>query len=507
MSRAQGRARDLAVLGGLLAVAALLRLPGLADRGGWDSDQGIDMATLQAFVTHGVVPLLGPSTSIGNVHHGALYYYLLAPAAVPSGGTDPTAVVLLIALFGIAAVGVIWWLGRAMGGPGAGLVAGLLAATSATGVGSSTFIWNPNLLPLAASLTLAFAWRAWTTGNARWWLGAGAAQAVVQQAHLLGIFALPALAALWLADLRRSPDRRRSVARWGLAGLALIALGYLPLLIHELGSGFDQTRAALDYLRAGGDTAGPGLAARLLFVPLRVIAWPLVGLATDALPAAVVAVLATVALVGWRLAAARGAEAIATRWLAGWAVSATLLLALFVASLATVTPLPVDHYHAYVDPAILTLLGLGAAALWRRDRAGRVLAVAGVAALVGWNLATQPPAVASNGSWPEARAAAARLAAEIRGVPTALLDVPPFKPVAAYSYPLALLGVTPVEAPAASRLVVICDDLFQQVVGAACRGPAETAALARAGIARPLLVDRFSPSPGRTISVYDRGTP
>ena len=71
------------------------------------------MTTLQAFVTHGIVPLLGPSTSIGNVHHGALYYYLLAPAAIPAGGTDPTAVVFLIALFGIAAVGVTWWLGRA----------------------------------------------------------------------------------------------------------------------------------------------------------------------------------------------------------------------------------------------------------------------------------------------------------------------------------------------------------------------------------------------------------
>jgi 4-amino-4-deoxy-L-arabinose transferase-like glycosyltransferase len=507
MMRAQGRARDLAVLGGLLAVAALLRLPGLASRGGWDSDQGVDMATLQAFVTHGIVPLLGPSTSIGNVHHGALYYYLLAPAALPSGGTDPTAVVLLIALFGIAAVGATWWLGRAMGGPGAGLVAGLLAATSGTAVGSSTFIWNPNLLPLAASLTLACAWRAWTTRNARWWVAAGAAQAVVQQAHLLGIFALPALAALWLADLRRKRDRRRSVARWGLAGLALIALGYLPLLIHELGSGFDQTRAALEYLRAGGDAAGPGLGVRLLFVPLRVAAWPLVGLATDAPAAAVVAVIAAGVLVGWRLIGARGAEATATRWLTGWAVSATLLLAVLVGSLATVTPLPVDHYHAYVDPAILTLVGLGAAALWRRDRAGRVLAFAGVAALVAWNLATQPPAVAANGSWPEARAAADRLAAEIRGAPTALLDVPTFKPVAAYSYPLALLGMTPVEAPGASRLVVICDDLFQQVVGASCRGPAETAALARAGIARPVLVDRFSPAPGRTISVYDRGTP
>jgi 4-amino-4-deoxy-L-arabinose transferase-like glycosyltransferase len=454
------------------------------------------MATLQAFVTHGVVPLLGPQTSIGNVHHGALYYYLLAPAAIPAGGKDPVTVVLWIALAGIAAVGVVWWLGRAMGGPVAGLIAGLLA------VGGSTFIWNPNLLPLAASLALACGWRAWTTRNARWWLAAGAAQAVVQQAHLLGIVALPALAALWLAELRRRPDRRGSAARWGLAGLGVIALGYLPLLLHELGSGFDQTRAALDFVRAGGDASGPGLVFRLFFVPLRIAAWPLVGLVTDAPAAAVIAVVAGGSLVGWRIAASRGAEATATRWLLGWVVSSTLLLTLFVASLATVTPLPVDHYHAFVDPAVIVLVGLGAAALWKRDLAGRGLAVVGVTALVAWNLGTQPPAVAANGDWPAARDAAARLAAEIRDVPTALLDVPPFKPVTAYSYPLGLLGVTPVDVSAAHRLVVICDDLFEGVVGVACRGPAEAAALDRAGVIRPVLVDRFAPAPGRTISVY-----
>ena len=507
VARFSARALDLAALGSVVVIAALLRLPGIAERGGWDSDQGVDMATLQAFVTHGVVPLLGPQTSIGNVHHGALYYYLLAPAAIPAGGTDPTAVVLWIALAGIAAAGVIWWLGRAMGGRAAGLVAGLLAATSATAVGGSTFIWNPNLLPLAAALALAFGWRAWTTRNARWWLAAGAAQAVVQQAHLLGIVAFPALAALWLADLRRGPERRGSTARWGLAGLLVIALGYLPLLLHELGSGFDQTHAALDFLRAGGDASGPGLVFRLFFVPLRVAAWPLVGLVTDAPAAAVMAGGAAGALVAWRVAASRGAEATATRWLAGWVVSATLLLTLFVASLATVTPLPVDHYHAFVDPAVIVLVGVGAAALWRRDRAGRSLAVAGVAALVAWNLGTQPPAVAANGDWPAARAAAGRLAAEIRDVPTALLDVPPFKPVTAYSYPLELLGVTPVDVPAARRLVVICDDLFEDVVGMACRGPAEAAALDRAGVSQPVLLDRFAPAPGRTISVYDRPAP
>ncbi|MEO8438339.1 MAG: hypothetical protein ABI562_07745, partial [Chloroflexota bacterium] len=101
---------------GLLVLAAVMRLPNLATRGTWDADQGHDMLMLRALVRDGVLPLLGPPTSIGDVHHGAFYYYLLSPAALLTGGDSPLAVVGLIAVAGIAAVLVTWWLARDIGG-------------------------------------------------------------------------------------------------------------------------------------------------------------------------------------------------------------------------------------------------------------------------------------------------------------------------------------------------------------------------------------------------------
>jgi 4-amino-4-deoxy-L-arabinose transferase-like glycosyltransferase len=109
------RARDLATLGGLLVLAAILRLPDLATRGTWDGDQGHDMLVLFRLLHDGTVPLLGPPTSIGDFHHGALYYYLLAPAATLAAGESPVAVVAFIALAGIAAVGVTWWVAHSPG--------------------------------------------------------------------------------------------------------------------------------------------------------------------------------------------------------------------------------------------------------------------------------------------------------------------------------------------------------------------------------------------------------
>ena len=84
-------ARELAGLAGILALAAILRFIALPTRGRWDADQGHDMLTLLELTQRGIVPLLGPPTSIGDFHHGVLYYYLLAPAAWLSG-SDPVAV-------------------------------------------------------------------------------------------------------------------------------------------------------------------------------------------------------------------------------------------------------------------------------------------------------------------------------------------------------------------------------------------------------------------------------
>lgn len=203
---------DRLVLAGLVVLAAALRFANLATRGTWDADQGHDMLVLRALVRAGDLPLLGPPTSIGDFHHGVLYYYLLAPAAAVSGA-DPLAVVALIALAGVAAVAVTWWLARAIGGPLAGAVAGLLMAVSASAVDESIFIWNPNLIALSSSVALAAAWRAWTGGRALWWVVAGLGVIVTMHCHVLGSVLLPPVAGLWIADLRRRPAGPERSAR------------------------------------------------------------------------------------------------------------------------------------------------------------------------------------------------------------------------------------------------------------------------------------------------------
>jgi dolichyl-phosphate-mannose-protein mannosyltransferase len=500
--------RELLALAMIVAVAALVRFLDLPGRGMWDADQGHDMLVLRAVVHDGVIPLLGPPTSIGTFHHGVLYYYLLAPFAAVSAA-DPVAVVSAIAAAGVAAVVVTWWLARSIGGPVSGLVAAGLMAVSAAAIEESTFIWNPNLIALSSAIAFATAWRAWTTGRARWWVVAAAAQAVTMHCHVLGIVLLVPLGVLLVADMRRRSvsGHRARVVRAGLAGAALIAASYIPLLLWELQTNFSESQAALAFLGGGGASSGVSLPARLLIVALRILAWPLAGLVTAAPVAALAAAATVVAVLGWRAVAAPRLERLAARWFALTLTWSAVALAVGAATLATVVPgLPNDHYHAFLDPLVFVTVSLGAAAVWRLPGVlPRAAVAAGLAALVAFNVAIWPPRVSPDRGWPGAEEAAARIAASVGNQDIALLAVPDFKSADAYEFPLVRAGHPPGHLVDnypidGAPIVIVCDRLFEETANARCGGPAEDA-LARQLEAAPL-AERFDASARTSISIY-----
>jgi hypothetical protein len=352
------------------------------------------------------------------------------------------------------------------------------------------------------------------------------------QAHVLGVTLLPVVGALLVADVRRrtSAAERLALLRIGLMGLGLIALAFVPLVIHELTTGFAEVQAALVYLREGGEPPSQGPLARFLFIEARVVSWPLVGLIVDGVTAAMLSLVAVFAIVVWRSFAAAGDERIVARWLGLGLVWTALALTFASPSLATVIRgLPNDHYHAFADPMVFVLVGLGAAALWRSGgarrpmsavMAGRVLAAGGVLAVVAWAATHQPPAAHPDGGFPAAVTAADRIEGSAGPGPIRLLAIPDFKSVESYAYPLVrggrdlqmgsetseaiLAGDSAGAAAEPESLVVICDSLFEPVIGAACGGAAE-ATIVPVALGDP--IDRFEAAPGRWISIYRGGPP
>ena len=501
--------RELLALGGVLALATLLRFAFLPTRGEFDLDQGHDMLVLHDLVTAGVVPLLGPPTSVGAGHHGAAWYYLLAPAALLNGASDPVPVVALLALIGVAAVGLTWWLARSVGGPVAGIVAAVVLAGSATSIQASTFIWNPSPMAATSALAFAAARKAWRDDAPAWWLVAAAGAMLTMQLHWLGALIVPPLAALWLVQALRT--RRRGVLLAGVGAGAILAAGYLPLAIHEVTSGFPEVRLILEYLAGGGDGTTLDPVTRVVVALLRSVGWPLAGPLVDAPAATFLAFVLVATLVVWRLVRARGDERAMVAWLGGTVAFASVALGLFVASASVITPLPTDHYHAWLDPLVAALVGIGVAALAAvaADRAARrprrvaagAAAVVVLAAIVAWDVAHVPPAVSPRGDWTAARAAADRILAAAPDDDIGFVTLPPFKRADAYGYPLTVSGRPPSDPSAAATVVVLCEDLWV----ADCGGPAEARALEDLGGAAAFdLVERLRPALGRTMTILVR---
>jgi len=248
---------------------------------------------------------------------------------------------------------------------------------------------------------------------------------------------------------------------------------------------------------------------------LRVLAWPVTGLVTSAPVAAIIAAAAVIGSIVWRASAGDEPERRAARWFGLSLIWTTLALAVAASGLATVIPRPPnDHYHAFADPIVFVAIGLGTAGLIRagqKREATRATPVAYLAApaiviaIAGFNLVRQPPATSPDGGWPAGDAASVRVLEDLGGEPSpgptvALESLPTFKSADALGFPLTRRGVTIDAATAAPEpIVVLCDGLFVEAIGAPCGGSAEDALVAGRAVS---LADRFESAPDRWVSVY-----
>lgn len=326
----------------LCVVGAFLRLYRLDDLMGFDGDQGRDITAIQRMVETGQPALLGPGSGVGQFKRGPAYYYLLLPAVWLSGG-DPLGGMYFIALVNIAAIGLVYVVGRALVSPAAGLVSSALFAVGLVPVVVSRAYTNPALLPCLTLVMVYALWRM-VAGDDRFLLVLVGAWVIAWQLHDQVWLLLPFFAAAWIWFKIRVRGRMIALA------LALVLALLAPFIVYETTHDAANTRLMLDYVRsAGAERAGEvGVAG----APRRVVETLWVLARAFAVPAALRAV--------WSAALAASAVLLVLRFRKESSGAQVLGLYAFVPLLFALWPGPIYEVNvAIAIPLPFLLCGYG----------------------------------------------------------------------------------------------------------------------------------------------------
>lgn len=236
--RAQSALRQWALVCVVVAtvLGATYRLTGIRGTLQFLGDQGRD-AIIAYEILHGDVVLLGPTTSVGSMYLGPLYYYFMAPWLLLAQ-YDPIGPALAVAWLGILTIPALYWMGREWVGERAAVIATLMYASAPVVAEYARFSWNPNPAPIVMLVMMWAVWKAWN-GKVWWWVLAIGMGIVLIQLHYVALLAVLPSALMWLFDLVRAVrERHWTRVRWLLGmiviGVTMLAVALSPLIVFDV---------------------------------------------------------------------------------------------------------------------------------------------------------------------------------------------------------------------------------------------------------------------------------
>ncbi len=222
----------------ILLIGAFFRLYKISDYMTFLGDEGRDVMVAKG-ILQGDLTLLGPRASAGDFFLGPIYYYMIAPFLFITR-LDPVGPAIMVALFGVATVGLVYFVGKRFFGRKAGMIASSLYAVSPLVVAYSRSSWNPNLMPFFSLLLLYLLLRAVKNQSLRLFLFVGFLLGIAIQLHYLTVF-LGVTVFFFTVIGEPIIEKKNLVSRYIRHGLGLLCgflIGLSPFLLFEIRHGF-----------------------------------------------------------------------------------------------------------------------------------------------------------------------------------------------------------------------------------------------------------------------------
>ena len=234
----------------LLFSAAFLRLYRIADYMTFLGDEGRDVLVVKHMIVDHKFTLLGPTASVGGFFLGPIYYYFMAPF-LWIFKLNPVGPAVMVAIFGIATVFLVYYVGKLFFGKIAASAA-ILYALSPLVIAYSRSSWNPNLMPFFSLLTILVSW--WAVIKNHWSLLfiVGVFFGILLQLHYLASFLF-----LIIIIFLVSEGRLRKIPEYFKLVLGFIA-GLSPFLLFEVRHNFPNTQSLIRFLLSSKETGFTG---------------------------------------------------------------------------------------------------------------------------------------------------------------------------------------------------------------------------------------------------------
>jgi 4-amino-4-deoxy-L-arabinose transferase-like glycosyltransferase len=416
-------------------------------------------------VNEGKFTLIGPETSVGNMHLGPLFYYLMLPFFFLFGTVGPS---VETALFGGATAFLLWWVGREWFSEKAGLMAAFLYAVSPVAIALSRSAWNPNVMPFFALLAIWGVW--WFWQKDRYWgmvmIGLGCSVAI--QSHYMGLLLLPIAGLFWLLKLKellKTKNRRiRSFLVWtGLGIMTFFVLSILPLIWFDLRHNFINYKAFFRFFTERQATVSlkpykaiPQLWPLWQMMVTRLLAGKDVGFGSWLAPV----LFSLVAIITFLLVKnpAGKKERNGLFLLLGWILIGLWGMGLYKQHIY-------DHYFGFLLPAIFLLAGMILEKLWLTAKVGKILALGGLISVTYFAFRACPLRENPHFQVQQTAAVSQKIAEEANGRPFNIGLIARQNYDTGYRYFLEKSGQKPVfidaqktEETITEQLFVICED-------------------------------------------------
>ncbi len=234
---------DSFALIGIILFAAFLRLYRIADYMTFLGDEGRDVLVVYN-ILHGDLTLLGPTASVGGFFLGPIYYYFMTPFLFLFN-YNPVGPAVMVALFGVATVGLVYKVGNEFFNKTAGLIAALLYSISPLVISYSRSSWNPNLMPFFSLITLYVLYKATVKNKIILFLLVGFLLGITIQLHYLAVFlGVIATVYIFLCGLPRYIEIIKRYA-YVFAGFLI---GWSPFIAFELRHGFLNIKRVIAFV-------------------------------------------------------------------------------------------------------------------------------------------------------------------------------------------------------------------------------------------------------------------